>query len=33
MQQRYKDTEAYMNRSKSYAGMYEEVVKQIEAAD
>lgn len=30
MQQRYKDAEDYMNRSKSYAGMYEEVVNKIE---
>lgn len=33
MQQRYKDIEASMQRSKSYAGMYDDVVKQIEAGD
>lgn len=32
MQKRYKDLEADMQRSKSYAGMYEDVVKQIEGA-
>lgn len=33
MQQKYKALEADMQRSKSYAGMYEDVVKQLEASE
>lgn len=33
MQQKYKDIEADMNKSKSYSSMYENVVKQLEEKD